>query len=276
VKNISKMPICKEWHEKRMKHPFFAEKLGELEILRCWETSSRTYTVNNYKKIRDDILYELNDRKILNKKRTLLDIGCGPGTYAIPLSSHLKSIECLDSSHGMLARLLEECDKNNVENITTTFADWNTYVPSKKQDIAFTSLCPPTNSPESILKMEKCAKHDCVYISSANADSKISKALWKKVCKNYSFEGYNTNYPFQFLKEMGRSPELKMFTDKLAVDRSLEDAIDDEVKRFKNYAGTAEELHNAVREVLTDFSQDSRIITESEIRVGLLVWSPLS
>ena len=274
---MSEMSICKEWNEKRMRHPFFAENLSESTVSKCWEASSRNYSMPNYMRIRDNIVSEIKDSGIFENGRTMLDIGCGPGTYAILFSPYLQSIECLDASHGMLSRLLEECDKNNLDNITTTFADWNAYVPSKERDIAFTSLCPPTNTPESILKMEACARQKCIYVSSASKDSKISKELWKKLGKDYSFEGYNTNYPFQFLKEIGRSPELKMFTDKVVIiDRPLEDVIEDEIRRLTSYMDITDDVRNIVRNVYTDHSQDSRIFVESEVRAGLLIWSPLN
>ena len=272
---ISEIEICKEWNSKRMRHPFFAEGLDDESVSRCWEASSRTYTMGNYSRIRGDIVAELKRCGTLRTDRTLLDIGCGPGTYAIPMSPLLKHIDCIDSSAGMISRLLMECDRNLIGNIDVKLSDWNTYVPQKAHDIAFTSLCPPTNSPESMLKMEMCAKHKCVYISSSNKDPELSKGLWERLGKDYSFEGYDTSYPYGFLKEMGRTPKLKMFSDTLTTDRSLDEAVEDEIKKYSTYIEVTDDVKQIIRDTLTEYSEDSRVVTKSEIRAGLLVWSPL-
>ena len=257
-----------------MRHPYFVERLTDDMISKCWEDSSRDYSGNIHYNMRKDIIFELKERKILRKDRTLLDIGCGPGTYAIPMSSHVKQIDCIDSSMGMLNRLLAERDWNNVKNISVKLEDWRDRVSRKTHDVVFTSLCPPTNTPESILKMENCALKECVYISSANKDPVLSKDLWKRLGKNYSFEGYNTRYPFEFLKECGRNPSLKMFSDEIVTDRSLEEAVQDEIKRLSVYTKVDEETQKIIMDVYSDHAEDSRIIVKSKLNLGLLTWTP--
>ncbi len=58
---------------------------------------------------------------------TVLDIGAGPGTTAIPFAKIVKSVTVVEPSNGMLARLKEKASKHNLANIA--------YIPKKWEDV---------------------------------------------------------------------------------------------------------------------------------------------
>ena len=58
---------------------------------------------------------------------TVLDIGAGPGTTAIPLAKIAKGVTVVEPSNGMLARLKENASKHNLTNIK--------YIPKKWEDV---------------------------------------------------------------------------------------------------------------------------------------------
>lgn len=58
---------------------------------------------------------------------TVLDIGAGPGTTAIPLAKIVKSVTVVEPSNGMLARLQENVSMEHLTNIT--------YIPKKWEDV---------------------------------------------------------------------------------------------------------------------------------------------
>lgn len=53
----------------------------------------------------------------LDRKGTLLDLGCGTGEIAIPLSSHFEKVIGIDASPNMLAEAKIKSDKASVSNI---------------------------------------------------------------------------------------------------------------------------------------------------------------
>jgi len=53
----------------------------------------------------------------LNKKGTLLDLGCGTGELAIPLANHFTSVLALDPDDGMLQEGRKKAKKAKVDNI---------------------------------------------------------------------------------------------------------------------------------------------------------------
>jgi SAM-dependent methyltransferase len=55
---------------------------------------------------------------------TVLDVGCGPGTLALPLARIAKSVTALDFSAEMLAELRSAAAEEGLENIATVLAAW--------------------------------------------------------------------------------------------------------------------------------------------------------
>jgi len=56
---------------------------------------------------------------------TLLDVGCGPGTLAIPLAKQVRRVTALDYSAAMLAELNKQAHAAGMDNITTVQASWS-------------------------------------------------------------------------------------------------------------------------------------------------------
>lgn len=55
---------------------------------------------------------------------TVLDVGCGPGTLAIPLSGQVRHVTALDYSAAMLTELDKRAHAAKLKNITTVQASW--------------------------------------------------------------------------------------------------------------------------------------------------------
>lgn len=64
------------------------------------------------------------DRLPLDSSLTVLDIGAGPGTLALPIAARVKSVTALDFSSGMLAALGEQAARAGIDNIRCVHASW--------------------------------------------------------------------------------------------------------------------------------------------------------
>ncbi|MBU0910198.1 MAG: methyltransferase domain-containing protein [Proteobacteria bacterium] len=54
----------------------------------------------------------------------VLDIGCGPGTLALPLAARVNAVTAIDFSSAMLAELEKRAAEQGITNITTIQASW--------------------------------------------------------------------------------------------------------------------------------------------------------
>lgn len=60
----------------------------------------------------------------IDKEDVVLDVGCGPGTLAIPLAKQVKHVIAIDFSASMLEELRTYAKKEGVTNITTYHMCW--------------------------------------------------------------------------------------------------------------------------------------------------------
>lgn len=60
----------------------------------------------------------------LSPSLTVLDIGSGPGTLALPVAARAKAVTAVDFSRGMLDILEEQARSSRLDNITTVHGSW--------------------------------------------------------------------------------------------------------------------------------------------------------
>ena len=60
----------------------------------------------------------------LTPSTTVLDVGCGPGTLALPMARHCQHVSAIDFSTGMLDILRDQANEQGLDNISTTRCAW--------------------------------------------------------------------------------------------------------------------------------------------------------
>ncbi len=64
------------------------------------------------------------DSVAVDRNTTLLDVGCGPGTLAVPFARKVSRVTAIDYSRGMLDQLEAYAREEGVHNITTIQCAW--------------------------------------------------------------------------------------------------------------------------------------------------------
>jgi SAM-dependent methyltransferase len=86
-----------------------------------WDKKSESFALRN----RDSVLASLLlPHLALDNDTSVLDIGCGPGTLALPLAAHCKKVTGVDFSVKMLDLLDQRATQDNIENIRTVQCAW--------------------------------------------------------------------------------------------------------------------------------------------------------
>ncbi len=267
-------PICKEWAEIRNKHPMYGEKLNDNQIVQIWDSAYETYTDTTYRDVKDSIIEYLVKSGVFSKDRTLLDIGSGPGFYALYIAKYLREITCMDPSQGMLDRLMKSCEEMNISNIQPLKMEWGSFDTNSGYDIAFASLCPPLNRPEEILRMEKYSREYCVYISTSDIAPGMQIEIWNELGKDYSYAGSDIRFPYEFLKELGREPILKTFEQNIDGSTPYEQAVSSMIRTISKYIKIDDDVEKTVRKIISGHTINGMVINKSVTRMGLLVWKP--
>ena len=253
----------------RGKHPLLGEKISPERYLKMWDDSSSTYGDAGVGGLRDRIIGYLFENDIIREGDSVLDVGCGPGTYSKVFAERCSAVTCLDSSQKMLDRIMEA----GMSNIRCVKGDWESFDTDERFDVVFSSLCPALNRPDTLMKMESFSRRTCVYVSSMNDDSgSIRTEIWRKLGKDYTLNGYNTEYPFNHLREEGRNPELKVFEDIGPYEKSTEEVIEDEIRSISFYIDIDDSIRNIIVDTVIGRSVDGKVHFEGVKRLGLLIW----
>ena len=264
--------LCSSWKKERDKHPFFVENLSEERIHKCWDESSVNYSGSEYADIKGRILEQLHSDGIIDQSSEVLDIGCGPGLYDIPMSRMVKSITCVDGSEGMISRLNDSFRSEGIGNIVTQVAYWEEFDTDERYDVVFSSLCPALNNPESIIRMEKYSRGHCVYISSANPGPGLSLEVWRRLGKNCSFWGYDTHYPYEFLRMMGRDPSVRFYRNTILYERPVDEAIAMQERYIGKYREVDDRVRSLIRDVVLENEYGGVVRETKTLTLGLLTW----
>lgn len=273
--DYEEIPICKNWKHDRERHPFFGENFSKEMIFSCWDRSAEGYTGENYSQIRSMVISDLIEMKVLDQGSVVLDIGCGPGLFALPFADHVKKVYCVDSSIPMIDRLVSKINNSKIDNMEVRHSTWEDLEVIPDVDVIFSSLCPPFNNPEDIMRMEDFASSYCVYISSANEDKGMNLEIWRRIGKDYSFNGYNTRYPCEFLISQGRVPELRFYSETLRTETTVDKAISSELSKIAQYRDISSEIEDIVTDVVMMHQSNGMMISEQEMRLGMLIWKPI-
>lgn len=145
----------------------------------------------------------------LNGAKTLLDIGCGPGTICLSVANRLEHVYGLDYSRGMLNVAQRRADSQGLKNVTLIEKAWDdNWDDVPECDIVVASRSTLVADMESALKKLRSKAKMRVYtthtVSPHFMDAKILDALGRKDAglPNYI-------YPLNILHQMGIHPRLE-------------------------------------------------------------------
>lgn len=86
-----------------------------------WDAKAKSFSSRN----KDAVYADLFIAQLpLQRDHTVLDIGCGPGTLALPIAQAVKQVTALDFSSGMLDSLKESAISAGLDNIKTVKCAW--------------------------------------------------------------------------------------------------------------------------------------------------------
>ncbi|MBU3013333.1 class I SAM-dependent methyltransferase [Poseidonibacter lekithochrous] len=101
-----------------------------------------------------------------DKKDTLLDVGCGPGTFSLRFAPLVKQVNAFDFSSKMLEILEENAKEQNIKNISSFIHDMEkSWVDVPTCDIVLASRCLEVDNIEAVLKELDTHARKAVYLT---------------------------------------------------------------------------------------------------------------
>lgn len=182
---------------------------------------------------------------------TVLDVGSGAGTLAVPLAPSVKAITAIDSSKVMLSLLDKRCGENGIGNITAINGrwedDWDELgIPVHDVAIASRSLI-MDDLREAVLKLESRARKR-VYISTLVDDGPYDRKVIEAVGRDF-FLGADYTLVYNLLRQLGIYANIAFTVNaRQQMYKDLDDALNS--MRWMIYEMTPDE-ENRLREYLS-------------------------
>ncbi len=175
---------------------------------------------------------------------TVLDMACGGGTLAVPMSSLVKEITAVDFSANMLAVLKRRCREQGITNVRMIKRRWEddwdalgigTY------DVAFASRSLLADDPRgSIIKLQNAARTH-VFISTMVDAGPFDRRMFEATGRTFDM-GPDYIYYYNLLYEMGIKANVAFIPESHANSwTNHEQALEDQRWMFNNFTIEEEE-----------------------------------
>lgn len=157
---------------------------------------------------------------------TVLDIGCGGGTLALPLAERVKEITAVDYSDKMLEMLGDEIKRRAVKNIKTLRASWDDDWSARgiePHDIAIASRSLSVDDLHgAILKLISAARKR-VYISTIVGDGPYDRRIFNAIGREL-IPSVDYIYIYNLLYQMGIPAGISFIPEQSA--RTFDDPVE--------------------------------------------------
>ena len=225
-------------------------------------------------------LERLVARGILREGIRILDVGCGPGSFAIPFAERGAQVVALDFSPAMIRRLEEETPPELAGRIDARVADWKG-VDLVREGFArtfvfvFANMTPAVSAPEGFLKLSEASRDWCLFTGWAGKrENVLEEQVWRHLTgtERPRFSS-DIIFPFNLLYAQGYLPEMDFeemrWQHEVTVaeeTQSLVESLEGELDLSK------EELGLRIGEYLETCATDGKVTRATDGLTGQMLW----
>lgn len=208
----------------------------------------------------------------------VLDIGCGPGNYTIPLAKKAAHVWALDPAVSMLDILRERAAEEGVFNITYINQAWEEVDLDREAwsgnfDLVFASMTPGVNDKETLEKMMNASRGYC-YVSKFagqrrnNLQEKLWQLLFREAWSDFSMD---IIFPFNLLYAMGYFPSLKFIAANWVNEETVEETIEKLKDWLSGYIEITPELFEIINKFVLGESVNGLVKEEVAANIGMMI-----
>ena len=214
----------------------------------------------------------------LNPEFSVLDVGCGPGTLALPIAKQVRRVTAIDYSQGMLDLLNREAEEQGIDNVSTVHCGWEDEWSDFGVEPHDLVICSRSmNIPDlygALLKLGRYATA-AIHVAERIAPSPFDPNAFAALGREFS-SGPDYIYTVNMLYQLGIHPRITKI--ELARDQhfaSLEAALEGYAWMFKDLQSEERQLlEKYVKSRIVEQDGDHLVVRRDHAqRWALLSWS---
>lgn len=264
--------LWKEMHDKERSY-----KKGDKDV---WDRRVEEFNHDEPDERIGEITGLLLDKRMLNKNSTVLDIGCGPGKFAVEFAQTAQKVTGADISPGMLQSAAANVAARKIENVNFKELDWNDADLDdlqwrKKFSLVTAIMSPAIDSREGLDKMLEAGNEYGLLCHFVERYDSIGDELKRKILRRPTVDEYGNigiYCIFNILWCYKIFPEITYFNTEREKTRTLEQAN----LNFLNRLEIKEELTPAqkddVLKYLQSKAENGLVKEKTTAKIACLFW----
>jgi len=269
------------WHEERRKSLYGLQR-QEKAGAAWWDQRAEFFA----KKTREEnensrqarIMSTLERNGFLNADIEVLDIGSGPGSYALLMAPYVKRVVALDPSSKMLKIMEIRAANKGVKNIEAVNLAWEEVDLDKlgwrkKFGLVFAVSTPGIHDAETLQKMIDASSNVCFYSSFCRDEDYALKDLWRILyAKEMPPIPADIFYIFHLLYAWGYVPILELYEQHTEKMVSMDEAEQQLALLMEPYP-KVKGLQEQIRSYLQQKSNNGVFNRVRDYVEGNLIWT---
>jgi SAM-dependent methyltransferase len=289
-RTISSNPAAwrRYWLEAKNRSPANRrERHDDSETMERWSDRAPGYAEHSESEAsrarREWVLDWLEGAGALQAGYRVLDIGAGPGNYAIPMANKAAEVTAVEPARGMAAILERRVEAAGIGNIRIVEKSWEEVDLQALGwkaafDLVFASMSPGVSHPDMLEKMIVASGSFC-YLSGWSGDrwgkwGLAQAELWPQIFGE-ELGDYPSDvlYPFGMLYASGYRPELRFVRPGVHLEMEVEQAVRELADHFDRYVEVDEKIRGTIHTYVRANSRGGTFSQEYTTCQGFLLWS---
>lgn len=212
----------------------------------------------------------------LDPTLSVLDIGSGPGTLALPIAKHVGNVTAIDFSEGMLDILNQHARDKEIDNIKTIHCSWEDDWKDKgivPHDIAIASRSVGVEDLESALEKINSFATKYVFISDRIGATPFEEGAFHAIGRPFQ-TGPDYIYTLNILYKMGIYPNVTVLKpNPISTYPSIEAALASYRWMFQELSSVEEQdLLNYIKDNIVQRTDNALTVARNSPVQWALIW----
>lgn len=243
-----------------------------------WDRYAPRYARDNRERLPffRQITNHLFGEGVFSEGSRVLDIGCGPGTFAIPLALQGAEVFGLDSAYKMLEVLQQEADFHGIGNrIYPLHNSWMALPETREYDLIIGANTPAIKDYDSLMRMNRLSGNKCCLISfTGSYHSRFRRDIWQHMMEApLMSRAFDIQYPFNILYLEGCYPNTRFFPFRWETRDPVEEVIEHYTEYFTLFGVQGEEAAGRIRDFVTEKTDRQTLHDVQEGVMAVIWWS---
>lgn len=223
------------------------------------------------------LVAEMIGQGLLKPGCRVLDVGCGPGTMALPLAHAGAMVTALDWCRPMLDNLERLAGQRGLDSITTHFQVWDEFRSGPEYDLVLASFFPDALSVQGLERLEGWSRGRVVLVLGTGREHfAFRRQMWQRVLEvPYHDGGFHLACVLGWLNASGRLPNLRHLAWESVFDHPLEMVFAFYRDYFAIFGQHGPAVEQEIRATLEQWRDGDRLRARGGVSLALIWWDAL-